>query len=162
MRSGFDSWVGKIHWRREWPPIPVVLGFPCSLAGKESACNEGDLGLIPGLGRSPGEGKRYPLQYSGLENSTVYIVNGVAKSWTWLRGRLSLPPGKPLPILWQQVNKSLLLSFCHVVLIYSFDTWQISSALVKHCLLEKEPREQKQSQRGGDWVFVTSSGLPSM
>ena len=49
------------------------LGFPCGSAGKESACNVGDLGLIPGLGRSPGEGKGYPLQYSGLENSwTVY------------------------------------------------------------------------------------------
>ena len=45
------------------------LGFPCGSAGKESACNVGDLGLIPGLGRSPGEGKGYPLQYSGLENS---------------------------------------------------------------------------------------------
>ena len=45
------------------------LGFACDLAGKESACNEGDLGLIPGLGRSSGEGKAYPLQYSDLENS---------------------------------------------------------------------------------------------
>jgi len=45
------------------------LGFPCGSAGKESACNVGDLGSIPGLGRSPGEGKGYPLQYSGLENS---------------------------------------------------------------------------------------------
>ena len=44
-------------------------GFFCGSAGKESACNAGDLGLIPGLGRSPGEGKGYPLQYSGLENS---------------------------------------------------------------------------------------------
>ena len=44
-------------------------GFPCGSAGKESACNMGDLGSIPGLGRSPGEGKGYPLQYSGLENS---------------------------------------------------------------------------------------------
>ena len=43
--------------------------FPCGSVGKESACNAGDLGSIPGLGRSPGEGKRYPLQYSGLENS---------------------------------------------------------------------------------------------
>ena len=43
--------------------------FPCGSAGKESACNEGDLGLIPGLGRSPGEGKGYLLHYSGLENS---------------------------------------------------------------------------------------------
>ena len=52
------------------------------LAGKEFACNEGDLGSIPGLGRSPGEGKDYPLQYSGLENSMDCIVPGVAKSWT--------------------------------------------------------------------------------
>ena len=44
-------------------------GFPGSSADKESACNTGDLGSIPGLGRSPGEGKGYPLQYSGLENS---------------------------------------------------------------------------------------------
>ena len=43
--------------------------FPCGSAGKESTCNGGDLGLIPGLGRSPREGKGYPLQYSGLENS---------------------------------------------------------------------------------------------
>ena len=54
---------------------------PCGSAGKESSCNAGDLGSIPGLGRSPGEGKGYPLQYSGLENS---IVHGVAKSWTQL------------------------------------------------------------------------------
>ena len=45
------------------------MGFPCGSAGKESPCNVGDLGLIPGLERSPGEGKGYPLQYSGLENS---------------------------------------------------------------------------------------------
>ena len=46
-----------------------ILGFPCDLAGKDSACNVGDLGSIPGLGKSPGEGKGYSLQYSGLENS---------------------------------------------------------------------------------------------
>ena len=45
------------------------MGFPGGSAGKESTDNVGDLGLIPGLGRSPGEGKGYPLQYSGLENS---------------------------------------------------------------------------------------------
>ena len=44
----------------------AVLGFPCGSAGKESACNAGNLGSIPGLGRSRGEGKGYPLQYSGL------------------------------------------------------------------------------------------------
>ena len=56
-----------------------------SSAGKESACNAGDPSLISGSGRSPGEGKGYPLQYSGLENSMDYIVHGVAKSQTWLR-----------------------------------------------------------------------------
>jgi len=61
--------------------IFIFPGFPCSSAGKESACDVGDLGLIPGLGRSPGEGKGYPLQYSGLENSTdCIIVHGVAKT----------------------------------------------------------------------------------
>ena len=56
------------------------MGFPCGSTGKESACNAGDLGLIPGLGRSPGEGKSYPLQYSGLKNSMT--VHGIAKRGT--------------------------------------------------------------------------------
>ena len=63
-------------------PTPVLLGFPCGLPGKESACNAGDLGSIPGLGRSPGEGKGNPFQYSGLENSMDRIVHGVTKSRT--------------------------------------------------------------------------------
>ena len=54
---------------KERLPTPVLLGFPCGSAGKESACNVGYLGSIPGLERSPGEGKGYPLQYSGLESS---------------------------------------------------------------------------------------------
>ena len=65
--SQFDSWGGKIPWRRDRLPTPVFLGFPYGSAGKESACNKGDLGSTPGLGWSPGEGKGYPLQYSGLE-----------------------------------------------------------------------------------------------
>ena len=60
------------------------MGFPGGSAGKESACNVGDLDLIPGLGRSPGEGKGYPLQYSGLENSMDYAAHGVTKSQTQL------------------------------------------------------------------------------
>ena len=64
--------------------LTLISGFPCGSAGKESACNAGDLGLIPGLGRSPGEGKGYTLQYSGLENSMDCIVHGVAKSRTRL------------------------------------------------------------------------------
>ena len=64
--------------------LPCNLGFPCGSAGKESACNVGDLGLIPGLRGSPGEGKGYPLQYSGLENSMECIIHGVTKGWTRL------------------------------------------------------------------------------
>ena len=64
--------------------LPCNMGFPCGSAGKESACNVEDLGLIPGLGRSPGEGKGYPFQHSGLENSIDCIVHGVAKSRTRL------------------------------------------------------------------------------
>ena len=59
-------------------------GFPCGSAGKESACSEGDLGSIPGLGRSPEEGKGYALQRSDLESSVDCIVHGVTKSRTRL------------------------------------------------------------------------------
>ena len=64
--------------------MTVMEGFPCSSAGKESTCNVGDLGSIPGLGRSPGEREGYPLQDSGLEDSIDCVVHGVAKSWTHL------------------------------------------------------------------------------
>ena len=56
------------------------MGFPDSSVGKESACNAGDPGSISGLGRSAGEGIGYPLQYSGLENSTDCIVHGAKES----------------------------------------------------------------------------------
>ena len=59
-------------------------GFPCGSAGIESTCNAGDLGSIPRLGRSLGEGKGYPFQYSGLENSMDCIVLGIEKSRTQL------------------------------------------------------------------------------
>ena len=59
-----------------------LQGFPGGSDGKESTCNMGDLDSINGLERSPGEGKVYPLQYSGLENSMDCIVHGVAKSGT--------------------------------------------------------------------------------
>ena len=80
----FDSWVGKILWRRERLPTPVFMGFPGGSDSKESAHNVGDLGSVPGLGKSPGEGKGYPLQHSGLENSMDSIVHGVARSQTRL------------------------------------------------------------------------------
>ena len=63
-------------------PPHGLNGFPCGSIGKESACSAGYLGSTPGLGRSPGEGKGYPLQYSGLEISTDWIVHGVTKSRT--------------------------------------------------------------------------------
>ena len=63
-----------------WPFIMAV--FPCGSAGKESARNVGDLGSIPELERSPGEGKGYPLQYSGLENSMDCTVHGISKRRT--------------------------------------------------------------------------------
>ena len=66
LQSKLMSWVGKIRWRRERLPTPVFLGFPCGSAGKESARNAGDPASLPGLGRSPGGGKGYPLQWSGL------------------------------------------------------------------------------------------------
>ena len=85
QETSFDSWVGKIRGRRDRQPTPIFLGFPCDSAGKESPWNEGDLGSIPGLGRSSGEGQGYPLQYSGLENSMDCRVHGVTKSQTQLR-----------------------------------------------------------------------------
>ena len=67
-RIRFDSWVGKIPWRRDRLPTTVFWGFPEGSDGKESTCNVGDLGSIPGLGRSPGGRHGNPLQYSCLEN----------------------------------------------------------------------------------------------
>ena len=60
-RLRFDSWVGKILWRRDRLPTPIFLGFPCGSGGKECACNGGDLVWIPGLRRSPGKGNGRPL-----------------------------------------------------------------------------------------------------
>ena len=79
QETWFNSWVGEIYWKRDKLPTPVFLGFPGGSAGKESACNAGDLDLIPRLGRSPGEGNSYPLQHPGLENSMDCIVHGVAE-----------------------------------------------------------------------------------
>ena len=88
-RCVFHPWVGKIHQKRDRLPTPVFLGFPGGSDSKQSACNVGDLGLIPGLGRSPGKGNSYPLQYCGLENSMDRgtwwaTVHGVTKSQTQL------------------------------------------------------------------------------
>ena len=83
----FDSWVGKIPWRRDGLPTPVFLGFPGGSDGKESASNSRDLDSISGLGKTPGAGNSYPLQFSDLENSRdkgawQATVRGVAKGQT--------------------------------------------------------------------------------
>ena len=83
LSPGLNSFLSiklQFYWR--W--VMETKGFPDGSVGEESACNVGDPSLIPGLGRSTGEGKGYPLQCSGLENSTDCVVHGVAKSWTWL------------------------------------------------------------------------------
>ena len=75
-----------LDWGKKciWTVYSIHLDFLCGSAGKESACNVGDLGSIPGLGRSPGEGKGFPLQYSGLQNSKDCIVHGFQRVGPWL------------------------------------------------------------------------------
>ena len=87
------------------PPLQLPapsLGFPHGSAGKESSCNAGDLGSIPRLGRSPGEGRFHPLQYSGLENSMDCMVHGVAKSQTRLND---------FHFTWQLITHYLVFGF---------------------------------------------------
>ena len=100
--------LGISRWKLlyiEWANSKILLSstmnciqYPvinhCGSAGKESTCNVGDLGLVPGLGRSPGEGKGYPLQYSGLENSMdcMYSPWGCKKSDTTEQLSLSNQP----------------------------------------------------------------------
>ena len=85
LKVEFDRvgvFVLALHWMGNVLGCPPPHSFPDSSVGKESACSAGDPGLIPGSGRSVGEGIGYPLQYSGLENSMDCIVHGVTKSWT--------------------------------------------------------------------------------
>ena len=83
------------------------MGFPCGSAGKESACNAGDLGSIPGLGRSPREGKGYPLQYSGLENPMDSL---------W--GRKESDTTKRLSLSLSQVICPEVILLCHMVVLF--------------------------------------------
>ena len=136
VRKSFLSAVSQLPsaWSTQFAKVPyfeVALsdlwrGFPDSSVGKESACNAGNLGSIPGLGRSPGEGKGYPLQYSGLENSMDCIVYGVALSQTRLSNfhflisdvrQMLQPPNcmnrrlPPLVILIESMGKRFLCLF---------------------------------------------------
>ena len=92
---GGIQFIGSQRAGHDWSE----LGFPCGWASKESACNVGDLGSIAGLRRSPGEGKGYPLQYSGLE-STQYLHKSVSLFSFWIRwGQLKFPQNAPFPSL---------------------------------------------------------------
>ena len=75
---------GKIPRRRNRLPTPVFLGSPGGPAGKECACNAGDVGSIPGFGRSPVEGKGYPLQYSWASLVAQLVKNLPAIRETWV------------------------------------------------------------------------------
>ena len=75
QETWFESQIEKIRWKRDRLPIPVFLDFPCGSAGKESTCNVGDLGSVPGLGRSSGEGKGYP--FSILAQRIACIVQSM-------------------------------------------------------------------------------------
>ena len=93
----------------------VWEGFPGSSVGKEST----DLGSVPGLGRSPGEGKGYPLQYSCLENSMDCIVHGVTKSWTQLSGFHFHYPYEKVIIKWNNAHAGYILYIQHMAYIRS-------------------------------------------
>ena len=81
--AGDLGWIlgsERFRWMNDRLPTPVFLDFRCGSAGKESSRDAGYLGSIPGLGRSPEEGKGYPLQYSGLETSMDYTVHGILQA----------------------------------------------------------------------------------
>ena len=111
----------NLHWSSISRTVIYVFGLPCSSACKKSTCKAGDPSSIPGLGRSPGEGKGYTLQYSGLENSMDCIVHGVAKSQTQLSNfHFTLDPiGLSLP--------SFLLAL-------ETDPWKYWPDYVQECL----------------------------
>ena len=126
----FPGWLGGTR---------ALWAFSCGSAGKESACSGGDLGLIPGLGTSPGEGKGYLLQYSGLENSMDCIVHGVTKesdmtewlslSLTFVYMKSMLHNTKKSPLSsstiqgWLSCVLSGLFVFAAVVRIWGFICW---------------------------------------
>ena len=86
----------------------MCKGFPCDSVGKESTCNVGDLDLIPGLGRFPGEGKGYPFQYSGLENFMDYNPWGHKESDTTERLSHVSPPFYTMHSMWLLVFIAML------------------------------------------------------
>ena len=85
QETRFNSWVRKIIWGRDRLPTPVFLVFPGGSDDKESACNAGDPGSIPGSGRSTGEGIGYPLQYFWTSLKAQLVKNPPTMPETWVR-----------------------------------------------------------------------------
>ena len=111
--------TSKYFVKSKWVKPGKWLGFPCGSAGKESACNAGDLGSIPGLGRSPGEGKGYPLQYSGLKNSPFMGSQRVRHDWVtftyllklnWFLPEPCSPQSHPHPSAAQAARLGVILA----------------------------------------------------
>ena len=137
------SGSGRSAGQRDRLPTPIFLGFLCGSAGREAAWNVGDLGSIPELGRSPGEGKGYPLQYSGLDNSIDCIVHVVAKSRTWLSDfySLSIKSNRQWPEKEERFGSVIyLLSICI--------SWTLS---FKICYSKR---------KGNHWYLASSLAVP--
>ena len=130
QETRFDSWVGKIHWRMDRLPTPVFLGFPSGLAGKESACNEGDLGLIPGLSK-PWRMERLPTPIFWPGE-----FHGLSSPWgckeldttEWLSLSLYHVPVLNWNVLW--IYNILFigwwcLDYFHLLTIINYDTMNI-------------------------------------
>ena len=94
QETWFHSWVEKIRWRKDRLPTPVLLGFPCGPAGKESTCNMGDLGSVPGSGRSPGEGKHGNQAHTCFVMSVILKCINTAGEGHWWRQQNLDQPGR--------------------------------------------------------------------
>ena len=121
---------------------------------KESTHNAGKLGSIPGLGRSPGEGKGYPLQYSGLENSMDCVVHGVVKSWTGLNDfhfQFQMDVGM-VRLVWQLQRDACLFTLSFLImwlLILKFISWSklTAKALAIMSAFQYQERGIQEGQR---------------
>ena len=104
-------WPIWLYWEQisHFEKVTVIPGFPCVSAGKESSCNVGDLGSVPGLGRSPWEGEVYMLYYSGLENSMAYSPRDRKESDT--TERLSHSLSTVIPWYYDSRFKCSLISY---------------------------------------------------
>ena len=150
----FVSWVGKICWRRDRLPTPVFLGFPCGSAGKVSTCNAGEWGSIPGLGRFPGDGKGYPLQYSGLEN---------LQSQTQLSDLLTFNLDH---ILWSSLYLDVTLSFSPLIswcththiTLYNYSFYFYTTNVQEQELAEMLKARWSSSPKQKDWAKIVAKG----